>query len=182
MLVGGVVASFLGGVLAGRVRDRITGLFQVGMLGVLAALAIPIIVHLMFGRRARRIDLGTLRFLKIVLSENVRRKQIKRWVLLALRLAAVALLAFPFARPYLVSREAGGEERLVILPIDPSASMGLRRGGERPIDAAVREARSVLANCDAGTRVEAPCFDHAVHPLIGPHDTEPSARTPWGLG
>jgi hypothetical protein len=140
------------------------------MLGVLAALAIPIIVHLMFGRRARRIDLGTLRFLKIVLSENVRRKRLKRWLLLTLRLAAVALLAFVFARPYLVAREAGGEDRLVILLIDRSASMGLRGSGERPIDAAVGQAKSVLAKCAGGTRVEAAWFDHAVHPLIGWQD------------
>ena len=126
---------------------RSMGMVQFGMLSALAALAIPIIVHLMFGRRARRIDLGTLRFLKIVLSENVRRKRLKRWLLLALRLVAVALLAFLFARPYLITLGAGGEDRLVILLIDRSASMGLRGGEQQPLDAAVRQAKTVLARC-----------------------------------
>ena len=45
---------------------------QFGMLGALAALAIPIIIHLMFRSRARTVDLGTLQFLKVVLRDNAR--------------------------------------------------------------------------------------------------------------
>lgn len=56
---------------------------QLGMLGTLAALAIPIIIHLMFRQRARPIDLGTLQFLKVVLRDNARRRRLKRWLLLA---------------------------------------------------------------------------------------------------
>jgi hypothetical protein len=152
------------------------------MLSALAALAIPIIIHLMFGQRARRIDLGTLRFLKIVLSESVRRKRLKRWLLLALRLAVVALLALLFARPYLIAREKGGENDLVILLIDRSASMGLRGSGERPLDAAVRRAKGVLAQCAGGTQVEAAWFDHAVHPLTDPDGAKTFASTPRALG
>ncbi|HEX3451127.1 MAG TPA: BatA domain-containing protein, partial [Isosphaeraceae bacterium] len=70
---------------------------QVGMLGALAALAIPIIIHLLFRQRARTVDLGTLQFLKIVLRDNARRRRLKRWLLLALRMACVALIAFLFA-------------------------------------------------------------------------------------
>ena len=43
---------------------------QFGMLGALGALAIPIIIHLMFRQRARPIDLGTLQFLKVVLARQ----------------------------------------------------------------------------------------------------------------
>ncbi len=79
---------------------------QFGMLTALGALAIPIIIHLMFRQRARPIDLGTLQFLKIVLRDNARRRRLKRWLLLALRMASVALIAFLFARPYMVASEA----------------------------------------------------------------------------
>ena len=64
---------------------------QVGMLGALGALAIPIIIHLMFRSRARPVDLGTLQFLKVVLRDNARRRRLKRWLLLALRMACLAL-------------------------------------------------------------------------------------------
>ncbi len=141
------------------------GWVHAGMLGALAALAIPIIVHLVYGRRAHRIDLGTLRFLMIALKENIRRRRLKRWILLALRMLCVALLAVLFARPYLAARESGGEDRLVILLLDRSASMGLKQEGRRLLDLAIDQARKVLAQCGVGTQVEAAWFDHAVHPI-----------------
>jgi hypothetical protein len=146
------------------------GWVQIGMLSGLAALAIPIIVHLVFGRRARRVELGTLRFLKIVLLHDIRRKKLKRWLLLALRMACVALLVFLFARPYLVASQTGGEDSLVILLLDRSASMELKQGGRRVFDTAVRQATEIVARCGEATRIEAAWFDHAVHPLGATED------------
>ncbi|HQU41514.1 MAG TPA: BatA domain-containing protein, partial [Pirellulales bacterium] len=73
---------------------------QIGFLSALAAVAIPIVIHLVFRQKTRRADLGTLRFLRIVLQRNARRRRVMRWFLLALRMACVALLAMLFARPY----------------------------------------------------------------------------------
>ena len=80
---------------------------QFGMLGALGALAIPVIIHLMFRRQARPVDLGTLQFLKVVLRDNARKRRLKRYLLLALRLACVALIALLFARPVPAGRGAG---------------------------------------------------------------------------
>src|SRR4051794_27528212 len=106
---------------------------QVGMLGALAALAIPIFIHLLFRHRARVVDLGTLQFLKVVLRHDARRKKIRRLLLLSVRMACIALLAMLFARPYLVATEPAAGDRLVVVLLDRSASMGLR-GSSRPID------------------------------------------------
>jgi len=95
----------------------------------LAGLAIPIIIHLLFRRRSRKVELGTLRFLKIVLEENARRRKLKRWLLLSLRMACLALLAGLFARPYLLARDLAGRDRLVAILIDRSASMQLKDKG-----------------------------------------------------
>src|SRR4051794_511621 len=105
---------------------------QFGMLGALGALAIPVIIHLMFRQRARPIDLGTLQFLKVVLRDNARKRRLRRYLLLALRLACIALLAFLFARPYLLAVEPIEGDRLLVVLLDRSASMGLL-GGARPI-------------------------------------------------
>src|SRR5436305_1883294 len=105
---------------------------QFGMLGALGALAIPVIIHLMFRPRARPVDLGTLQFLKVVLRDNARRRRLRRRVLLAVRLACVALIALLFARPYLLATEPAEGDRLVVVLLDRSASMGLK-GGARPI-------------------------------------------------
>src|SRR6186997_560191 len=58
---------------------------QIGFLTALAALAIPILIHLVFRQRPRRADLGTLRFLRVVLAHNARRRRVMQWLLLALR-------------------------------------------------------------------------------------------------
>lgn len=143
------------------------GLVQIGFLGALTALAIPVIIHLLFGRRARRVDLGTLRFLKIVLRENVRRRRLKRWILLALRMACLALLAFLFARPYLIARRSGGGERLVVILLDRSASMGLKTNRGRLLELAIGEAKKAADQGGDETRLEIALFDHDMHPMVG---------------
>src|SRR5258708_9605090 len=82
---------------------------QSGFAWALLGLAIPIVIHLMFRLRSRRVDLGTLRFLRIVLEENARRRILKRWLLLALRLAAIVLLPGLFAPPSLLARAPPGK-------------------------------------------------------------------------
>ena len=71
---------------------------QIGFLGALTAMAIPVVIHLVFRQKTRQVELGTLRFLREVLEHNARRRRVMRWLLLALRLACVALLAVLFAR------------------------------------------------------------------------------------
>jgi len=153
------------------------GFVQIGFLGALAALAAPIIIHLVFGRRARRVDLGTLRFLQVVLRENVRRRRVKRWILLTLRMACIALLAFLFARPYLTARELQSGDSLVVILVDRSASMGLVTDRGRLLDRAIREAKRVISQCGDGTQLQVACFDHTVHPL---GTSDPAKSKPSG--
>ena len=62
------------------------GFIQASMLGALAAVALPVIAHLIFRRRSRPVDLGTLRFLKLVVRREARRRWLKRLVLLVLQI------------------------------------------------------------------------------------------------
>jgi hypothetical protein len=154
---------------------------QIGMLGALTALAIPVIIHLMFRQRAQPVDLGTLQFLKVVLRENARKRRLKRYVLLALRLACVALIAFLFARPYLLATEAVEGDRLVVALLDRSASMGLS-GGARPIDRALTEARTLVGRSGRGTQLEAATFDRDVTPFENPADLARARPEPSAAG
>src|SRR3954471_2095506 len=142
---------------------------QYGMLGALGALAVPVIIHLMFRTKARTVDLGTLQFLKIVLRDNARKRRLKRYLLLALRLACVALIALLFARPFLMAEEPTEGDRLVVVLVDRSASMGLS-GDARPIDRASAELRAILARAGSGTRMEVAAFDREVTPIAKPAD------------
>src|SRR5262249_2782444 len=128
---------------------------QIGFLSALGAVAIPIIIHLVFRQRARRAELGTLRFLRIVLEQNARRRRVMRWLLLALRLAAVALIAFVFARPYWLAFRAGGEKQTTVILIDQSATMDMNVEGQRLIERAVAAARQIVVEGQDNVRFEA---------------------------
>lgn len=67
----------------------------------LAALAIPILVHLLQVNRPRTVAFSTLAFFSDLRKKTMRRLAIKRWILLALRFTAVALLAMALMRPFL---------------------------------------------------------------------------------
>lgn len=88
-----------------------------------AAAAIPIVLHLFYRTTDPVIDFAAMRFLQRVPVEHAGRRRLKEWLLLALRAAAVILLAVAFARPY-VSRSAAapGTHATVVL-LDRSASM-----------------------------------------------------------
>jgi hypothetical protein len=140
------------------------GFVQAAMLAALGAVVLPIIAHLIFRRRARPVDLGTLRFLKVAVRQDTRRRTVKRWILLALRLGCVVLLALLFARPYR-AEVVGGNAGLTIVLIDRSASMARLHQGERLIDRAVRELPQVLVQVPSRSRVEAAWFDRKPEPI-----------------
>ena len=154
---------------------------QFGMLAALGALAIPIIVHLMFRRQARPVELGTLQFLKVVLRDNAKKRRLKRYLLLALRLACVALIALLFARPFLLAEEPTTGDRLVVVLVDRSASMGLA-GGTRPIDRASSELRAILARAGSDSKLEIAAFDRGVAPVAKISEAEKAIAGPSFAG
>src|SRR6516164_4382146 len=104
-------------------------LIHPAFLAATAAVAVPIVIHLLLRPRARRVDIGSVRFLRVALRDSTRRRKVRRWLLLALRVAAVLLLALLFARPFLRGGAADGRDRAVILLIDESASMSTMQSG-----------------------------------------------------
>src|SRR6478609_3243222 len=117
---------------------------QIGFLAALGGLAIPIIIHLVFRQRPKRVELGTLRFLRVVLEHNARRRRVMRWFLLALRMACLVLLAFLFSRPYLLAARQHGTKQTAVILIDRSATMELKQDGVRAIDRAVAAVQDLL--------------------------------------
>lgn len=145
---------------------------QIGFLFGALALAIPIIIHLVFRQRPKRVELGTLRFLRVVLEHNARRRRVMRWLLLALRMACVALLVLLFARPYLLALASSGQKQTIVVLIDRSASMELKQDGVRSIERAVAGVRKLLNQTQDSSRFEIAFFDHQVRPLIAPQPGE----------
>ena len=127
----------------------LNGLF----LAAAAAAVVPIIIHLIQRRRIQQVVFGSVRFLRKMSRRVVRRRRLTELILILLRVAALALLAVAFARPFLWkptqrlgSETAVGEEALLVL-IDNSYSM--RMGGR--LARAKKQALKVLADLDPAT-------------------------------
>ena len=149
------------------------GLVQNGMLMGLFALAIPIIIHMLFRQKPRVVQLGSVRFLQQVMEKQRNRRRVMRWLLMSLRLAGIALLALLFARPFLIEKAEGGRgDKFVAILIDRSASMQLRSEATRLIDSAVEEAKKLIRATDGKTRFEVAFFDHSVDPLRADNNTD----------
>jgi hypothetical protein len=143
----------------------IPSFLQTAFLYGLAAIAVPVLIHLFFRLRTKRVELGTIRFLRIALEENARRRKVMRWLLLTLRILLVALLVGLFARPYFTAAATGGDKELLVILIDQSATMQLKGENGRLIDQAVADARKLIEAAGTQTRIEVAFFDHEVHPV-----------------
>src|SRR5262249_60889751 len=101
---------------------------------------------------------------------ETRRRWLKRWLLLALRVGCVVLLVLLFARPSRAEPVGGGDAGLTVVLIDRSASMARQRDGLRLIDHAVRQVPEVLAQAPARSGVEVAWFDMKVEPVASSAD------------
>ena len=115
-------------------------------LVALAGLAIPVLIHLTRQERGKPIRFPSLMFLERIPFEETARRRIRNWLLLMIRLAALAVLVAAFARPFvrggsLASIGGPGPEEVVIL-LDFSYSMELGDSW----DEAIRHARSVAGS------------------------------------
>ena len=118
----------------------------------LAGLAIPVLLHLTQREKKQIVHFPSLMFVRRIPYQSVRRRKIQNWLLLAIRLTALALIIAAFARPLLNRPDAPvaigqGARELVVL-VDTSYSMGY---GDRWQQAATA-ARGAVAGLGAGDR------------------------------
>ena len=124
----------------------LTPLFLLG----LAALAIPVLIHLTQRERTTVVEFPSLMFLKKIPYESVKRRRLRDLLLLALRAAALALIVAAFARPFMRGSElaaSGGGAREVVVLLDRSYSMGTGDSWARAQQAA-RQAVQGLTGLD----------------------------------
>ncbi|HEY6188838.1 MAG TPA: BatA domain-containing protein [Pyrinomonadaceae bacterium] len=112
----------------------------------LALLALPVLIHLLVRRRAGRLDFPSLRFLRETPSFRLYPRHVRQPLLMALRLAALALIILGLARPFM-SLSARNRHTRVIM-IDASLSMSTRGRAE----AAREQARLIINRLGAGER------------------------------
>ena len=88
---------------------------NIALLSGLGAIAIPIIIHLLNRRTARRVEWGAMRFLLDSLRSRKKRIQLEEALLMAARCLLVALVVLCVARP---PAEAGSSVSwAVVMPV-----------------------------------------------------------------
>lgn len=118
-----------------RPRAVFTALHPLLLWGT-AAVAVPILIHLLLRQRPRPRPWAAMRWLLAAAQAAQRRYKLTNLLLLLLRCLIVMLIALAVARPSIAG--IGGGERLVII-IDRSASMGGRGTEPGPLAAAKAE-------------------------------------------
>lgn len=143
------------------------------LIGLLAAFA-PLIVHLINRRKAARQVFPALKFLVQSNRRVARGAKIRKWLLLALRMLVVGLLAFALAKPFVSSSQGvSAEERLptaTVFVLDTSYSMGNADWWDDALDATRKEIDDlrpwdevalVFADASLATPLERLTTDHS---------------------
>ena len=118
-----------------------------------AAIASPILIHLLNKRRFKIVEWAAMDFLFQADKKNRKRVQLENFILLALRCLAMLLVALMLARPFLPSsltsfvQKSQKIERVLL--VDDSLSQSVPRGNSTAFDDAkvtIKEMLSGFAN------------------------------------
>ena len=140
------------------------GLLHWGMLAGLAGVSIPVLIHWLNRRRTSTVDWGAMQFLELGRRARIRFR-LSELILLAARMALMAVVALALARPFWIANQPeargasaeGGSpgvgRRDVVLVIDGSGSMARKAGPASLMEGAIAWARQFLARLGPGDSV-----------------------------
>jgi hypothetical protein len=122
----------------------------------MAGLAIPVLLHLTQREKNQIMRFPSLMFVRRIPYQSVRRRKIHNWLLLFVRMAALAMIILAFARPLIGREDAsvlpGQGAREVVILVDTSYSMGYGARWEAARAAALAEVGRLTA-ADRGSIV-----------------------------
>ena len=121
----------------------------------LAGLAIPVLLHLTQREKKQIVRFPSLMFVRRIPYQSVRRRKIQNWLLLMVRMAALALIILAFTRPLIDRADvptAGADAQEVVVLLDTSYSMGFGDHWAQA-QAAARDRIAKLSASDRGSVV-----------------------------
>jgi hypothetical protein len=135
-----------------------------------AAAAIPIVLHLLKREPEPRVRFSAVKLLRHAPVEYTEKRHLRELLLLALRIAALVLLALAFARPFFSTGAAAGPAAVTVVALDTSYSMSapgrFERARQLAKGAVARAASSdlvgVVTFADVADVVARPSADHVL--------------------
>lgn len=146
--------------------------------GALAA-AIPLLIHLLNRSRFRTVPWGAMHLLESVIRTNNRRIRLEQLLLLLVRCAIPAVLAFCLARPVLTGWRAlpGEVPSSTVLLLDNSYSMDARSNGGTHFEEAVDDACTIVDRLDRRSDISTLTTGGTPRPLFDSPVFDPQMMT-----
>ncbi len=127
---------------------------SIAFLSALPLVAAPILLHLFDRRRSVVVEWGAMQFLMEAATHKTRARRVQHWLLLLLRMAAIAALVLALARPLLPTGWLGAEgRRETIIVLDNSLSTLRKIDGQAAFARLVARADETLADLSPGDSV-----------------------------
>ncbi len=138
------------------------------LLGGMAAVSIPVIIHLFHRSKFRIVRWGAMHLLESVLRKNTRRLRLEQLILLLIRCSIPVLLAVAMARPVLTGLEPllGNAKSSTVILLDNSYSMEAGGAGRSNFVQAREAARQVLDHQVPGSNAAVVRMAGGVSPLL----------------
>lgn len=114
----------------------------------LAAVALPILIHILFRRRRRPQAWAAMRFLEAAYRSQRQRLRLEQILLLAARCLIVLLVALALAGPLLGGQHAGGGSRDLYLVIDNAIASATQTGGRTAFSRSIETAQRLIDEAD----------------------------------
>jgi hypothetical protein len=141
------------------------GLFSPWWLAGLLALGLPLWLHMLRQSRRTPQPFSSVMFLEQRVQSSLKHRRLRYFLLLALRMLLLVLLALAFANPFTVSTVPNSNRKsLTVVAIDKSFSM---RYGDRLAEAK-RTAHSLISSLPGGSRAQIAAFDAHLETLTQP--------------
>ncbi len=123
----------------------------------LAAVALPVIVHLFNFRKFKRVFFTNVRFIKDIQLETRRQSRLKHLIVLALRILAIICLVFTFAQPFIPLTSLSlqsAQGSYISIYTDNSFSMEAHNDEGTLLETARKKAGEIAAAFGAGDKFQ----------------------------
>lgn len=159
------------------------------LLWALPLAGLPVLLHLVFLRRARRVPFGDLTLLRAVYLQSRPSSLLRQWLILVLRCLILACAVLAFSRPVLHSSlardpgAAGPEQGLrLVLLLDVSYSMGAQVRGRTRLESAIASGEILLRMLRPQDRVAFAAFSDRLEGASGSDRIEWAAEPGSAIG